>query len=88
MNLNDLKEKISIKEKQAKSEEIEKINLIKSLLKNENCFFEIDMKLAIDILYFLGVEKEKLLETYYQLIKPNNLKKEDEVVEIIDLKQL
>ena len=88
MNLNDLKEKISIKEKQAKQEEIEKINLIKSLLKNENCFFEIDMKLAIDILYFLGVEKEKLLETYYQLIKPNNLKKEDEVVEIIDLKQL
>ncbi len=88
MNLNDLKEKISIKEKQAKPEEIEKINLIKSLLKNENCFFEIDMKLAIDILYFLGVEKEKLLETYYQLIKPNNLKKEDEVVEIIDLKQL
>ena len=74
MNLNDLKEKISIKEKQAKPEEIEKINLIKSLLKNENCFFEIDMKLAIDILYFLGVEKEKLLETYYQLIKPNNLK--------------
>lgn len=88
MNLNDLKEKILIKEKQAKPEEIEKINLIKSLLKNENCFFEIDMKLAIDILYFLGVEKEKLLETYYQLIKPNNLKKEDEVVEIIDLKQL
>ena len=88
MNLNDLKEKISIKEKQAKPEEIEKINLIKSLLKNENCFFEIDMKLAIDILYFLGVEKEKLLETYYQLIKPNNVKKEDEVGKIIDLKQL
>lgn len=85
MNLNDMKERILLKEKQAKPEEIEKVNLIKSLLDNENCFFEIDMKLAINILSFLGVEKEKLLETYYQLIAPGNFKGED-VVEIIDLK--
>lgn len=88
MNLNDVRKRILVKEKKAKPEEIEKINLIRSLLKNENCFFDIDMKLAIDILYFLGVEKEKLLETYYQLINTDNFKKEDSVVEIIDLKQL
>lgn len=87
MNLSDLKKLLLDKEKNisyTSVNEMEKINLIKNLFNNENCFFDIDMKLAIDILYFLGIEKDSLLKVYYELVSPKNYKK-DETVEIINL---
>lgn len=87
MSLEDLKKILINKENTATSEELEKVNLIKSLFSNENCFFDIDMKLAIDILWFLGIKKDQLLDTYYELVSPKNFKKE-KIVEIIDVNKM
>lgn len=96
MNLEDLKKILLNKEKQlnfsdisskAKDEQKEKITLIKNLFENENCFFDIDMKLAIDILWFLGISKDSLLDVYYELTSPINYKKEH-IIELIDLNKM
>ena len=84
MNIEKLKIMLEKKAKENNPNDVKKIELISSLFNNENCFFDIDMKLAIDILYFLGIEKEKLLETYYELLKPENYKK-DSTIELVDL---
>lgn len=92
MSIEDLKKALLAKENQINfynisSEEKEKISLIKSLFENENCFFDIDMRMAIDILWFLGVPKDSLLKVYYELISPKNYKKE-KIVELVDLNNM
>ena len=86
MSLENLKKILLNKEKQLnfsnislkeKNEQKEKITLIKNLFENENCFFDIDMKLAIDILWFLGIPKDSLLNVYYELTSPINYKNEN-----------
>lgn len=96
MSLEDLKKILLDKERQLdfsnialkeKNEQKEKITLIKNIFENENCFFDIDMRLAIDILWFLGIPKDSLLDIYYELTSPINYKKEF-VVELIDLNKM
>lgn len=87
MNLETLKVMLINKEKNASLEEMEKVNLIKNLFCNKNCFFDIDMKLAIDILWFLGVKRELLLDTYYELVSPKNFSQE-KTVEIVDVNKM
>lgn len=96
MSLENLKKILLNKEKQLnfsnislkeKNEQKEKITLIKNLFENENCFFDIDMKLAIDILWFLGIPKDSLLNVYYELTSPINYKNEN-IIELIDLNKM
>lgn len=83
--LEYLKKLVTIKEKEITSaEEKKKIELIKRILKNKNCFFQIKMESAIGILYFLGVPEEELLDFYTKLISPENYPSIIEVRKIVE----
>lgn len=53
-----------------------KLDILDEVLANDNCFFDMSMETAISILNFLGVEENKILDTYYELINPKNYKSE------------
>jgi len=52
----------------AKADEIEILELIGKLLKDDACFLKIDIQLALKMLLFLGYDKEKAKEIYAILI--------------------
>lgn len=90
MNIEKIKNLLLEKENRIGDNDIdekEKIMLIKNILETKNCFFNIDMKLSIDILYFLGIPKDSLLDTYYELISPKNYEKE-KTFELVDLNNI
>ena len=84
MNIEDIKKLCDKKEQQFKenvnlfndNKDIEKIKLIREILKIDNCFFKISANEALNILLFLGVEKSKLKDVYFQLISFDNYKDE------------
>ncbi len=53
-----------------------KLDILDEVLANDNCFFDMSMETAISILDFLGVEENKILDTYYELINPINYNSE------------
>ncbi len=75
IDIEYLKKLVDKKEKMANAEELEQLNLIKTILKNPNCFFDIDMELAFNILSFLGIENDLIADIYYELISPSNFNK-------------
>ena len=48
--------------------ELKKYKLIKEILKDEQCFFKIDIESAYAILRDLGIKEENLQEIYKELI--------------------
>ncbi len=57
------------------NEELEKLNLIKEITKNEDCFFNLDLETSIGILEFLGVSEEEMLDFYTKLTSPYEFEK-------------
>lgn len=50
----------------------EKYKMISNILKNDNCFFEMDIDTAYQILEDLNVKKEDIRKVYLDLIKIEN----------------
>lgn len=53
--------------------EHEKYELINNILKNDRCFFDMDVNAAYSILSDLGIKKENLKNAYLMLIDEVNL---------------
>lgn len=53
--------------------EHEKFKLINNILKNDRCFFDMDVNAAYSILLDLGIKKENLKDAYLMLIDEVNL---------------
>ena len=66
--------------------DIKKLNIIKDLLKNNNCFFEIDANTAINILYFLGIPESEIKDYYFGLLNPKSYIENNKINIGIDLK--
>jgi len=49
-------------------EDLERIDVLKVLLKDDNIFFQLDIDTAYGILDFLGVDSDKISEVYDKLI--------------------
>lgn len=56
----------------------EKIKNLEYLLKDENLFFKIDFKTAAGILEFLGVNKDEIIDYYFELVAPKNIMNKDQ----------
>ncbi len=56
----------------------EKYDLIKQILEDDNCFFKIDVDVAVDILMSLGFTKP--LQVYAELVDPSNYREEKKYV--------
>lgn len=50
----------------------EKCDVIKELLEDDDCFFKLETKTALGMLEYLGVDKEDSIDTYFELISPEN----------------
>lgn len=61
----------------------EKIKIIQSLLNLDNWIFKVSVNEALNILYFLGIEKAQLGDTYIQLASIDNYKP-DETLTVFD----
>lgn len=57
------------------NDDLEAIEIIDEMLNNKICFFEVDMETIVGMLFFLGVEADKLEEYYYKIISPENYTK-------------
>ena len=64
-------------------EDLSKVNNVLSFLKDDMCFFKVDINLSIPILLYLGVKEEEVKDVYFQLISANNFKREYDVRKII-----
>ena len=54
------------------NDDLEAIETIDEMLDNKICFFEVDFETVAGMLFFLGVEPDKLEEYYYKIISPEN----------------
>lgn len=77
MNINEqLDNLIRIKSQNIETkEDQEKIDLIKDLLKEKDCFFKLPLATAIGILEFLGVKEEKMISFYQEIISYEQFQK-------------
>lgn len=66
-----LKKEMNIKTR----EELEKLDLIKEITKNEDCFFNLDLETSIGILEFLGISENEMLNFYMELTSPQEFEK-------------
>ncbi len=72
-----LRKLLTQKELEAKtSDDLEKIDTIKDLFTDDGIFFKMNIDTAYGILYFLGIPKDKIEETYMSLISPETYMKE------------
>lgn len=72
MNIEEIRSLYEKKKENLKPEEKEGINILSVLLKDDNIFFNIPRETAMGILAFLGIEEDKLENTYFELISPKN----------------
>lgn len=79
MYMDQVKQLCLKKEEELKNvddyEGLKKIELINNLLKMDNWIFSITLNEALNILYFLGVNKNDLKKSYLDLISYENYKK-------------
>ena len=75
-DVNDLKKLLLEKEqKVVESMDIEKVQALKDLFDNPTCFFDIDMEVATEILSFLEVPEQEVIDTYFNLVSPTEFNK-------------
>lgn len=91
--MDKVKELIIRKEQNIKNEEeLEKLNLIKDIIKNEDCFFNMDLETTIGILEFLGVQENEMLNFYHELTSiteyKNNVPQERFLIDEFDGKSI
>lgn len=67
-------------------ESLDKINNIIILLKDDMCFFKIDINISIPILLYLGIPEDKVKDIYFELIDIKNFREDIKVREASDLK--
>lgn len=67
--LNELREKV---DKLINDTNDEKYILIRDILSNDKCFFNMDIDTAISILMDLNIEKEKAKKIYISMIDKEN----------------
>ena len=73
MNIEYIRELLLKKEKTVENDlDKEKIDNLKEILKNDDIFFKLDLVTAINILAYLGLPEEKIEDSYYKLISPEN----------------
>lgn len=68
MTIEKARELLENKDKQGDNSDMEKINTLNVLFKDDNVFLKISPKVAFGILEFLGVEEERIMEEYLELI--------------------
>ncbi len=56
------------------TKEKKKYEIIKKIMKDDNCFFKMDIEYAYSILRDLGIEEEKIRGIYMCLIDPEEIK--------------
>ncbi len=61
-----------MQEKKDSPEEVKKYQLIEEMLKNNQCFFELDIETSYAILRDLGFKEDDLEKVYSLLIDPSN----------------
>lgn len=56
-------------------EDREKCDIIRTVLSNQDSFFNLEAPTVIGMLEYLGVEKDNIMDIYFALISPENYKK-------------
>ena len=69
MTIEDARKLLQKKEEQGADKE--KIDMLKPLFKDDNIFFQINMRTAFGILEFLGVGEDEIEKEYLELISPS-----------------
>ena len=79
MSMNDLRLLFQKKNKENLiGIELEKYDIVEKLLEKDDLFFNIDFKTAYGVLDYLGIDSDKIFETYMQLISFDNFKDSQE----------
>ena len=65
---NIVKERMELKD-----ENFNKYSLINDILKNDNCFIELDIDTAVSILRDLGYEYADAIQIYTYMVNTNNI---------------
>ena len=60
-----------LQKKEEQGADKEKIDMLKPLFKDDNIFFQINMRTAFGILEFLGVGEDEIEKEYLELISPS-----------------
>ena len=69
MTIENVRKLLQKKEEQGADKE--KIDMLKPLFKDDNIFFQINMRTAFGILEFLGVGEDEIEKEYLELISPS-----------------
>lgn len=74
MTIDDVRNLANIKKNQLISigESTDKINIAIELLKDDMCFFKVDINIMIPILIYIGISEEKVKDVYFDLISIKN----------------
>lgn len=85
MNINIIRNLAKTKKEQLKKngDDLRKINNILNLLKDDMCFFKIDINLSIPILLYIGISEDKVRDIYFKLISADNYKREYDIRKMI-----
>lgn len=68
-----------IQEKKDNPKEVKKYELIQEILKNENCFLDMNIEISYAILRDLGFKEKDLKHVYSLLIDSSNYKKKNDI---------
>jgi len=71
-----------------KEENTEKIDIAIDILRDDMCFFNIDINVMVPILLYVGVEEKDVKNVYFNLISFNNFKKKNIIRNAIDLDEV
>lgn len=87
MKIDDIRKLAAIKSESIinNDEDYKKINLVNNLLKDDKCFFNIPIEIAIPILLYLGVKEENVKDVYFELISYKNFSENNIVRRAIDI---
>ncbi len=66
------------KDKEKKETYLSKIQMIRNIIKVKNWALKVSPNELLNILYYLGIPKEKLKTAYYDLISMNNYQDDNE----------
>ena len=86
MNISKLRQLAIAKKEELenKNESLDKINNIIDFLEDDMCFFKLNINLSVPILLYLGISEKDVKNVYFEIISPNNFRKEPEVRRGID----
>ena len=87
MTIDDVRNLALLKKEELikSGEKIDKINTAIDLLKDDMCFFKVDINIMIPVLLYIGIAEENVKNVYFSLIDYKNYQSSNKVRNAIDM---